>query len=83
MEMDFFSGCMGFVFASFLGFAITQMQKARRRVGAHKRKQTVSMQTNDTPQEVTRDHFKAMFEVAGWVIVLTGTLWGFVIIVAF
>ena len=71
MSVDFYSGFLvGFVFATLLGLIFGQIQKARKRVGAHNRVQSVIVKTIKTPQEVRADHFKAVFEIMGWIALL-------------
>ena len=67
---NFWGFFLGFMAATFFGFVMSQIQKARRRVGAHRRTQTVVLHTEKTPQDVRADHFKAIFEIASWVILL-------------
>jgi|GEM_PF-3304888 len=71
MSGDFFTGfVLGFILATFIGWVLGQIQKTRRRVGAHNRKQAVLSFTEKTPQQVRADHFKAVFEITGWVFIL-------------
>ena len=71
MSLDFNSGFFaGFFLATFLGLVFGQIQKARRRIGAYYRPQAVPLQIAKTPQQVRADHFRAVFEIAGWVFTL-------------
>lgn len=71
MSGDFYTGfTAGFILATFIGFVLGQIRKTQKRVGAHNRKQPVISFTDKTPQQVRTDHFRAVFEITGWVIIL-------------
>ncbi|MCG3211057.1 MAG: hypothetical protein FOGNACKC_04694 [Anaerolineae bacterium] len=71
MDPIFYFGCfVGFVFATFLGYGVNQIQKARKLVDAPDKLQSASVLTNKTPRQVMQAGFSATMQIIGWFMVL-------------
>jgi hypothetical protein len=81
---DFILGVMvGFVFATFFGYVLGQIQRARSISGAPGRPQVVVTPTRMTPREVMGEAFRAGLAVIGWTIVLGAGTWFFIAMILF